>query len=276
MFGGQEQTSAIAGTIPPDPTRSPEMSTAPSPIPLYHQVFTVLRQRVLDGTYAPGARLAPEDELAAEFDVSRATIRQAVGELVRAGVLSRQQGRGTFVLEGAQASLGRTFRGNLADLVAAGETRRTKLSTLEVEHEARLPPVGVEQLELDASEGTIVRRVRTMDDETFGYMVDHLPPAIGALVSKRELRTSGLLHLLEEKGVRIDRAVQTIRAQVADLTVAERLAIPLGSAVMAVERLLSDADGSPVDFVQSWYRGDRYDYTVAFDRGEGELNQRLA
>jgi GntR family transcriptional regulator len=252
------------------------MSTAPSPIPLYHQVFTILRQRVLDGTYVTGTRLAPEDELAAEFDVSRATIRQAVGELVRAGIVSRQQGRGTFVLEGAQESLGRTFHGSLSDLVAAGENRRTKVKTLVVEHDARLPPAAVEQLALESGAGTIVRRLRTMDGETFGYMIDHLPATVGAKVSRNELRGHGLLRLLERKGIAIDRAVQTIRAALADVDVAELLDVDLGSPVMFVERVFYDADGTPLDYVQSWYRGDRYAYTVAFDRGDGGLDRHLA
>src|ERR1044071_8225240 len=138
MFYRSRQHAFLAGSIRPTPEPEPMSTAAPSPIPLYHQVFTVLRQRVLSGTYPTGTRLAPEDDLATEFDVSRATIRQAVGELVRAGIVSRQQGRGTFVLEGASEAVGRTFPGSLGDLVAAGESRATKLKTLVVEHGATL------------------------------------------------------------------------------------------------------------------------------------------
>ena len=53
-----------------------------SGVPRYHQVYTVLRQRIADGDYAPGEQLPPEDVLAREWEVSRATLRQAVGLLV--------------------------------------------------------------------------------------------------------------------------------------------------------------------------------------------------
>ena len=65
-------------------------------VPLYRQVFMMLRQRIVDRVYAPGEQLLREDGLAAEFGVSRATIRQAIGELVRQGLVDRKQGRGTF------------------------------------------------------------------------------------------------------------------------------------------------------------------------------------
>lgn len=253
-------------------------SVTPSPIPLYHQVFTVLRQRVLDGAYPPGARLAPEDELAAEFDVSRATIRQAVGALVRAGMVSRQQGRGTFVLpDWADDSLARTFHGSLADLVAAGETRRITVRRVSVEHDVPLPPATAARLALPpGARGTIVRRVREMDGELLCLMVDHLTPAVGARVGEHDLRGAGLLKLLQTQGVAIARATQTVRAQLADVTVAQQLEVGLGSAVMHVERVLCDDAGAPVDHVHSWYRGDRYAYTVTFDRGDDELSDRIA
>ncbi len=253
-------------------------SVTPSPIPLYHQVFTVLRQRMLDGSYPAGARLAPEDELAAEFAVSRATIRQAVGALVRGGMVSRQQGRGTFVLAGwADDSLARTFHGSLADLVAAGETRRITIRRMRVEHDSPLPPATTARLGLDAAaRGTIVRRVREMDGELLCWMVDHLPASVGDRVSEQGLRGAGLLKLLQTQGVAIARATQTVRAQLADVEVAQQLEVGLGSAVMHVERVLYDGAGVAVDHVHSWYRGDRYAYTVTFDRGDDELSDRIA
>ena len=70
-------------------------------LPLYHQVAGILRQRIDDGVYPAGGRLLSEDELAAEFEVSRATIRQAIGQLVMERRVVRRQGRGTYVMEPA-------------------------------------------------------------------------------------------------------------------------------------------------------------------------------
>src|SRR5215831_7729035 len=69
------------------------------PIPLYHQLKTLLLEQIRTGEMKPNDRLPAEDELAATHGVSKATVRQALNELAVAGVLRREQGRGTFVAE---------------------------------------------------------------------------------------------------------------------------------------------------------------------------------
>jgi GntR family transcriptional regulator len=70
-----------------------------SRIPLYEQLCRQLRQAIQEGRLDPSEPLAPEPELAAWLGVSRFTLRQALGQLVREGLLRRQRGRGTFVVE---------------------------------------------------------------------------------------------------------------------------------------------------------------------------------
>lgn len=250
------------------------MSSGSSPIPLYHQVNMILRQRVADGTYAPGSRLSPEDDLASEFGVSRATIRQAVAGLVEAGIVARMQGRGTFVLDAPHGSLGQAFSGNLGELIS--EVNRSKIASVDIEQKAKIPPPIAEQLHLDPPTGTVVRRIRTMDGQAFAYTVNFLPAEIGKGLTKASLKTSGLMQLLGQKKIKISSARQTIRAELADPVVSESLDLPLGAAVLFVERLLFDPAGTPVEFVQSWYHGELYEYTVTFGRGEDGLESKLA
>src|SRR5580692_7287115 len=87
------------------------------PMPLYHQVYSVLAQRISDGTYAQGTRIPTEEELTVEFAVSRATIRQAIAELARVGTLHRQQGRGTFVVDTGMFPMGHRVRGSADDFL---------------------------------------------------------------------------------------------------------------------------------------------------------------
>jgi len=68
-----------------------------SEVPLYRQVAAVLRERIENGVFRPGGRIPTEYELCDEFGVSRISIRQALGELVHDGLLSRRQGSGTYV-----------------------------------------------------------------------------------------------------------------------------------------------------------------------------------
>src|SRR5262249_54911769 len=69
------------------------------PVPLYHQLKSQLLKRIEGGELKAHARLETEDQLAAAYRVSKATVRQALGELVHAGYLRREQGRGTFVAD---------------------------------------------------------------------------------------------------------------------------------------------------------------------------------
>lgn len=68
-----------------------------SPVPLYTQVREVLRERILDGTYAPHAQLPSESEMVALFKVSRITVRQALSDLQRENLIFKIPGKGTFV-----------------------------------------------------------------------------------------------------------------------------------------------------------------------------------
>lgn len=240
--------------------------------PLYYRVFGVLNQRIEDGVYPPGTRLAREDDLAAEFGVSRATIRQAVGELEKLNLVSRRQGSGTFVLGQAKTTSNQVFHGSLGELI--GETARTKIRKVKIDRKAQLPARIAEQLEVEDRVGAIVRRTRLMNGQPFAYTVNYISCEVAALISEKELRVSGFMQLLESKGIHFATATQTVRAKLADLTVADALEIPVASPVLAVERLLFDGQHQPVEFVQSWYPGGSYAYTVTLD-GSG-LASRLA
>lgn len=246
------------------------------PVPLYHQVFGSLRQRVLDGSYEVGQQLPPEDDLAAEFDVSRATIRQAVGQLVRDGLVSRKQGRGTFVLDSGKSKIGQRFRGSLADLIA--ETQRAKIRDVEVERDVKIPGRLAAQLAIEDGRGTIIRRTRMMGGKPFAYTINYLAQRFGDLIKEKDLYKQGLMQLLSSKGVVFTAATQSIRAQLADVDVGESLGIGFGEPVLFVERILLGPDAEPIEVVRSWYRGDEYEYTVNFDVVDsgGDLSRQLA
>src|SRR5580704_7577108 len=68
-----------------------------SAAPLYARLKEVLRARILDGTYPPHGQMPSEHELCAMFEVSRITVRQALGDLQKEGLLFKIHGKGTFV-----------------------------------------------------------------------------------------------------------------------------------------------------------------------------------
>jgi len=246
------------------------------PLPLYHQVAAILRQRIANAEYPAGERLASEDELAAEFSVSRATIRQAVGALVYEGIVVRKQGSGTYVRERSGAVLRQRFRGSLGDLIR--ESHEAAPRDLEVLHDQTVPPVIAQALELETPVATVVRRTRVIAGEPFSYTVTYLPSDLGRSITPEQLTGAALMEILIRAGVELANATQSIHAQLADAELGARMGTDLGAAVLYVERVVRDAASRPVEFVRSWYRGDRYEYTVTLDLAEdrGELYRNLA
>jgi GntR family transcriptional regulator len=74
-----------------------ESVTSISPVPLHTQIREVLRRRILDGSYAPHSQMPSESQMMATFGVSRITIRQALGDLQKEGLIFKVMGKGSFV-----------------------------------------------------------------------------------------------------------------------------------------------------------------------------------
>lgn len=245
-----------------------------SPIPLYHQVGALLRQRIAEGVYPVDTRLPAENDLAEELGVSRATLRQAMAELVRVHLVRREQGRGTFVLEAAEPPGGQRFVGSLGRLLA--ETERAGVASVELQRSVPLPADVRRRLELDDPPGVVVRRVRTLDGLPFAYTINYLPPELGELVDESALHGQGLMQVLQARGVVIHSATQAISAERADVRVSQGLDLDLDAPVLAVERLVTGPN-RPIQLVRSWYRTDRYVYSVRFHRDDGAaLEDRFA
>jgi GntR family transcriptional regulator len=241
----------------------PDVIAAASPLPLYYKVSTVLRSRIIDGTYAEGEQIPTEDLLTLEFKVSKATVRQAVLELVQSGLVQRKQGKGTFVLPSVVHHVRQRYTGSRADLIT--ETLGTSVRDVTVAQQAALPPRIAHMLELASPIGTVVHRTRELEGQVYCYTVNYLPSTHGRRLSRTKLLRQTLTGILRSSGVELGRSTSWIRADVVDPSVSDALEIPFGAPVLAVERLIQDPAGRPIEVVQSWYRSDIYQYTVEID-----------
>jgi GntR family transcriptional regulator len=112
-------------------------------------------------------------------------------------------------------------------------------------------------------------RVRATRDGPVSHITTWVPARLGARFGRRELARKPILVLLEEAGVRIGRATQTISARLADAQVAELLDVAVGTALLAVSRLVHDTDDRPVQWLHGLYRPDRYRYEMELSRVGG-------
>jgi GntR family transcriptional regulator len=227
-----------------------------SALPLYQQLQRVLRdaieKRVLDADDA----LPAERDLAADFAVSRITVRKAIDGLVGEGLLVRQHGSGTFVRPRVEKNFSKLTSFS-EDMRARG--RRPHSVWL---HRAAGTVTPEEALALRLSPGTPVfrfHRIRFADDAP---MAIEYATVVASCLGSVDAVKSSLYEALEETGHRPVRALQRLRAMLLNTEQADRLGAKERDAGLLVERLGFLADRRAVEFSQSYYRGDTYDFVA--------------
>ena len=238
------------------------------PVPRYHQIYLVLRERLAAGEFAADAPLPGEVELARTFGVSRMTLRAALDLLAQEKLIVRRRGRGTFACARAKAAARAPMLGLLENLVANG--LRTVVKLIELSE----VPAGsevAEALRIAASE-PVQRAVRLRSYR--GSPVSHLTtfvPASVARFGRKELADKPMLQLLEEAGVSVAGADQTVSARLSDPATAPLLNLSLGSPLLAVRRVVYDDSGRPVQLLHGLYRPDRYHYRMHLTRAGADV-----
>lgn len=237
--------------------------------PLYHQIFLILRGQIQEGRLNPGALVPGEEELARQFHVSRITARRALAELAAEGLVTRGRGRGTHVTSrGEPPPIRAGVEGLLENLFAMG--LKTQVTLLEFDFEPAAPDVAA-ALQIQAGEDVQrAVRVRSLEAGPFSYLTTYVPADIGRKFSRKALEQQPLLSLLEQSGITIGGADQTISATLADTRVAPLLKTAVGAPLLRISRVVQDSAGRPVEYIIGLYRPDRYQFRMSLDRVRGE------
>jgi GntR family transcriptional regulator len=229
---------------------------AQNPTPLYLQLAENLRGMINGGALRVGEALPSERELSAMTRISRVTVRKAIDTLLREGMLSRRPGSGTYIATRIEqpASL-------LAGFSADMQNRGSRPGSIWIEKTQGSPtPEEVMTLAV-APDAIVVRlaRVRTADDEPLAIeravVPAHLLPPV------EEIGDS-LYAALGRRGNRPVRGLQRLQSSLATPAEAQLLSVPVGAAILRIERRSFLATGAPVEFTRSAYRGDRYDFVT--------------
>jgi GntR family transcriptional regulator len=223
-----------------------------SPIPRYVQLADLIRQRIARGVWISGGKLPSLEALMREFDVARVTVRQAVDLLAREGLVSAQQGRGTFVTGQPTRERGIRLETSLASLAEVYRHDKPKLTLIE---EAAAAP------QLEAKDGApapryrFMRRVHSRDGQPYCVISIYLDERVFRRAPARFRRETVIPVLLDLK-TRIARAHQTLRIGTADVDTAGHLGVPINSPVADVRRVFRAHDGTVLYLGEVTYRGD--------------------
>jgi GntR family transcriptional regulator len=236
-----------------------------------HAVTRELEHRIVEGVYAEGDRLPAEPELAAEFAVSRTTIRDAVADLQARGLVSREQGRGTFARGPARVTVSMTLETNLSISDVIRESGRLPGTTGLTVERVLAPEPALAALRIPAgSHCIVVRRTRTADGVPVTDSIDHLLE-VPSLPHETAAYENSVYELLETVHRRpVSSGTATIRAEAAATSTAERLGVPEGHPILVLSQVHELTGGTPVMYSIVSIRSDVMDLYVHRGPGAGD------
>lgn len=227
-----------------------------SPVPLYHQLHEIVRSRIESGQWPPGHPIPTEADLCEEFEVSRATVRQAMQSLVRDGLIRRRRGKGSFAARPrinhdlltfssfsayARQQLGR----ELAD-------RLLSLSVM---------PAGAalaETLQIDEGAPVIeIRKMKLAEGQPVFLATLYVPGSLCPGLENEDLSGGSVIELLQEKyRFRITRVKGSFDAVLVGQEEAELLEVEKGSPAILYHRVRFTGDGRPLMASEHLIRSD--------------------
>jgi GntR family transcriptional regulator len=226
-------------------------------VPLYHQIFLLLRDEIIDGRRAVGSVMPTEQGLAVEHDVSRITARRALDELAQQGFVERRRRTGTRVVYQAPTHpIEADIDQAVESLLAFGRDTRVRVLALSTE---AADAAAADHLQLTEGDPVIrAVRVRLVGAEPLGEVVSFVPASLGLELTRADLTQTPMLALLRAAGHAIGGGHQTISAGVAGGHLAALLAIDLRAPILQIERTVLDTTQRPLLFTVARYRADRY------------------
>ena len=225
--------------------------------PVYIQIHNQIKKDIEAGKWKIGEKIPSERELAENFSVSRMTLRQAIQTLVDEGILERKIGSGTFV---ARKKVQEKMSG-ITSFTEITEAQGKVPTSKTVSYLITIPSLSEsEKLNLDDNQKVLrMERIRFADDVPICFEVATVPLELLKDYDKTQI-TASLYRTLEENGLIIGHAQQTVSAMLASERIADFLQLKKGDAILRLRQVSFLQDGSPFEYVRTQYAGDRYEF----------------
>jgi len=232
-----------------------------SAVPIYYQLKKYIIEQIENGSWKQEEIIPSERELSEEFEISRMTVRQAINELVNEGILYRKRGMGTFVAK-PKVDQGLSKLTNFTtDMLNRGMKPGSKVLGTTI-----IPASGkiAEKLNLNPDEEVVeLIRLRLADDEPMALEHSFLPHKKIYPILNHSLENKSLYELLKKEcNLHLASAKQTIEISYSGPKEAKLLEIDPDTPVLLIERVTYIDTGEPVEFVKSFYRADRYKFSI--------------
>lgn len=234
-----------------------------SALPLHVQLKELLRNEILQGDIKQ--KVPSERDLMDRFSVSRSTVRQAISELVREGVIEKIHGKGTFISHRPVEE----WLGNLSTYNQIIEEMGMKPSTRLIFQGKDSSPGEISNT-LGVDEFYSIERLRYADDVPIAIEKQYYPVQIGLELAKHDLNTAVLYDLLElNLDIKLWEAEQIISSALPTEEEAKLLEIPQTTCVLVLERITSNPEGAAVEYLRGVFRADMYAFRIKLARRMG-------
>ena len=244
-----------------DPSRNRKTS-----IPLYVRIESLIRNRILNGQLEPGEKLPTEEELIKQFGVSQITIRGALSNLEREGLIVRNRAKGTFVAENVPFKKKFVITNEVYNILEDAdryEVKNVDLKTIKVGETRNARTIREFFTLTNEDQVCIVRRTRVLRGIPMYYIENILSPEIANHLTTKELYEKHLLKILKDKiGLNIKRGEMYIEAVPADPDIAEVLKMQIFEPLILRQLYYWFPTGEPFEIVNSYMRPDYFRYKV--------------
>ena len=237
-----------------------------SPVPLYYQLQQILLREIEWGQLVPGQPLPTEKELEKRYGLSRTTVRRALDEIARAGYITRERGRGTFVAVKLEDTRSEKLRGFVGELMDQGVSVGCQVL---FDGSMPAPPRVAKQLGMEP--GTLaylIQRVELTEGQPFTLTELWLAVEDDLGISREELTEKINLYayleslLLDRYGIILAEGEKTLEATLCMPEEAELLETAPGAPLLLARFIIRSREGKPVIYIKVLYRGDRYIYSA--------------
>jgi len=231
------------------------------PVPFYYRIREDLRELISAGRLKPGDRISSERELSKHYGVSSITVKRAVLDLVRDGLLYRVPGKGTFVSQPKMERDLSRLTSFTEEMLHHGLKPNSRVL------DARIIPASgrvAKNLDLPIGEEVIaLERVRFADAEPLMLEKTFLPHRLFPGLISEDLATQSLYHFITEKyGVSLVKARETLEPVIINDKEAQNLALETGAPGLLLELVAYADNGRPVEYTKAIVRGDRCKYYI--------------
>ena len=236
---------------------------------LYVQMYTILKEKIEKREWPNGSQIPTEDELCRTYDVSKATVRNAVAELVRSGHLRKKQGKGTFVIH-ALKDLGVAMKTKLTeDMFGEGVKAKKEILAkgLKQPSEEMKSFLHVDGNSDEDNKLFYILCRRVVNGETAYLEESYVRLSVLPEIEDEEVCRKPFYDLIQEKGEKkIFKVVQTIEVSEARGEAAMLLKVPEGAPALLLHRLLIGSDSSPIAYTRLLGIGKKYKIMTEFER----------